>query len=192
MLSRHCNDLEQVVGIDEVNETWLNCETKYEGKIFDLKVGQAKLDDGTVAHREIVVHGGGVGVVPVLAKSVLLVRQFRIAVGKEILEIPAGRLEPGDSNETRALAELEEEVGYRAGRLVHVASCHCSPGFTSELDHIFLAFDLKKTEQNLGHDERVEIVELTFDHCKQMLDRCEFDDAKTIIGLRELFARGLA
>lgn len=175
-----------------MNETWLNCETKYKGKIFDLKVGEAKLDDGTLAHREIVIHGGGVGVVPVFADSVMFVRQFRIAVDKEVLEIPAGRLEPGDSKEQRARVELEEEIGYRAGRLVHVASCHCSPGFTSELDHIYLAFDLEKTEQNLGHDERVEIVELSFGQCRQMLDRCEFDDAKTIIGLRELFARGLA
>ena len=60
------------------------------------------------------------------------------------------------------------------------------------MDHIYLAFGLTKTQQNLEYDERVEIVELTFAQCREMLDRCEFDDAKTIIGLRELFARGFA
>lgn len=175
-----------------MHETWVNHETKYKGRIFDLQVGQARLEDGTVAHREIIIHGGGVGVVPVLGKRVLFARQFRIAVGGHVLEIPAGRLEPGESRENRARAELEEETGYRAERLVHVASCYCSPGFTNEMDHIYLAFDLSKTQQNLEHDERIEIVELTFDECRAMLDRREFNDAKTIIGLRELFARGLA
>ncbi|HRI87320.1 MAG TPA: NUDIX hydrolase [Candidatus Hydrogenedentes bacterium] len=173
-----------------MNETWVTRETKYEGRIIRLDVGQARLEDGTVAHREIVVHGGGVGIVPVIGDSVMLVRQFRIAVGKEVLEVPAGRLEPGESMENRARAELEEETGHRAGELIRVASCYCSPGFTNEMDHIFLAFDLTKTKQNLEHDERVEIVELDFDTCRRMLDNCEFDDAKTIIGLRELFARG--
>ena len=175
-----------------MHETWITRETRYEGRIINLEVGQARLEDGTVAHREIVVHGGGVGVVPVLNGKVILVRQFRIAVGKVVLELPAGRLERGESPESRALAELEEETGHRAGRLVHVASCYCSPGFTSEIDHIYLAFDLEKTKQNLEHDERVEVVELTFDECREMLDRCAFDDAKTVIGLRELFARGYA
>ncbi len=175
-----------------MNETWLDHEVKYQGRIFGLRVGQARLDDGTIVHREIVIHPGGVGVVPVLGDRVVLVKQFRIAVGKEVLEIPAGRLEPGESNEQRALAELKEETGFRADRLVHVASCYCSPGFTNEMDYIFLAFGLTKTAQNLEHDEHIEIVELTFDECKRKLDRCAFDDAKTIIGLRELFARGLA
>ena len=148
------------------------------------------LEDGMKATREIVLHGGGVGVVPVLEDRVILVRQYRIAVDKEVLEIPAGRLEPGDSEEMRARLELEEEVGYRAQRLVHVSTCYCSPGFTNERDVIFLAFDLEKTVQNLEQDERVEVVELDFARCKQMLDACAFEDAKTIIGLRELFARG--
>lgn len=173
-----------------MHETWVNHETKYKGRIFDLRVGEARLDDGTVAHREIIIHGGGVGVVPVLERRVLFVRQFRIAVGKLVLEIPAGRLEPGESKEDRARAELEEETGYRAGQLTHVASCYCSPGFTNEMDHIYLAFGLEKTAQNLEHDERIELVELTFDECRAKLDRREFDDAKTVIGLRELFARG--
>ena len=94
-----------------MHETWVERETKYKGRIFSLDVGKARLEDGTVAHREIVIHGGGVGVVPVFSDGVILVRQFRIATGKQVLEIPAGRLEPGESKEDRACAELEEETG---------------------------------------------------------------------------------
>ena len=173
-----------------MHETWLISETRYQGRIFSVKVGQARLEDGLVAHREIVIHGGGVGVVPVIDGHVIFVKQYRIAVEKYVLEIPAGRHEPGETPEHRANTELEEETGHRAGRLVHVASCYCSPGFTNERDEIYLAFELTKTQQNLEHDERVEVVTLPFEECKRKLDALEFDDAKTIIGLRELFVRG--
>lgn len=172
-----------------MKETWLNHRIAYEGRIFSVRNGQARLEDGTEAYREIVVHGGGVGVVPVFDDRVILVRQFRIAAGKTVVEIPAGRLEPGESPEHRARVEIEEEIGYRAGRLEHVASCYCSPGFTNEIDHIYLGFDLEKTRQQLEHDERIQLVEVTLAEVERMLDRLEFDDAKTIIGLRELLAR---
>ena len=169
-------------------ETWIRSKTIHQGPIFAVRTGEARLDDGTVVHREIVEHEGGVGVVPVVGDRVLLVRQYRIACGKAVLEIPAGRVEGGEDIGHRARCELEEEVGYRAGRLVHVARCHCSPGFTNELDHIFLAFDLEKTQQNLEFDERIEIVELPIADIEDKLEQLEFDDGKTIIGLRELLA----
>ena len=107
-------------------ETWLNPKMVFEGKIFSVKVGEVRLDDGSLARREIVLHRGGVGIVPILNDEVLLVRQFRIAIGRPILEIPAGRLEEGEEPEHRAKVELEEEIGYRPGRLVYVASCYLS------------------------------------------------------------------
>jgi len=119
---------------------------------------------------------------------VILVRQFRIAVGHEVLEIPAGRLEGDEDPEHRGRRELEEEIGYRARRMVLVASCYCSPGFTNERDYIYLAFDLTKTEQNLEFDERIELVRVPLDEIEPRLGRLEFDDAKTIVGLRELQA----
>lgn len=172
-----------------MKETWLNSELIHEGPIFRIRKGRVRLEDGTESYREIVEHGGGVGVVPVLEDRVILVRQFRAAVNADVLEIPAGRLEPDDDPERRAHTELEEECGYRAGRLEHVASCYCSPGFTNERDEIYLAFDLTKTEQRLEFDERVEIVEIPIAELEARLKRLEFEDAKTIIGLRELLAR---
>jgi ADP-ribose pyrophosphatase len=172
-----------------MKESWIQNHSVYEGRIFSVRNGQVRLEDGTEAYREVVVHGGGVGVVPVLDDRVILVRQFRIAAGKVVVEIPAGRLEPGESPEHRARVELEEEIGYRAGRLERVASCYCSPGFTNEIDHIYLGLDLEKTRQQLEHDERIELVEYSLAEVERMLYRLEFDDAKTIIGLRELLAR---
>ena len=171
-----------------MKETWLHSELVHQGPIIRVRTGRIRLEDGTEAYREIVEHSGGVGIVPVLNDRVILVRQFRVAINAEILEIPAGRLEPGDTPEQRAHTELEEECGYRTDRLVHVASCYCSPGFTNERDEIYLAFDLTKTGQRLEFDERVELVEIPLAELDDRLARLEFDDAKTIIGLRELQA----
>ena len=167
-------------------ETWIECDTKFRGNIIEVRAGTARLEDGHVAPREVVVHGGGVGIAPLLGDCVLLVRQYRIAVGHTLLELPAGRLEPGEEPAYRAAIELEEEVGYRPGRLVHVASCYASPGFTNERDHIYLAFDLERTAQRLEQDERVEVVRLSLDEVARGLEERRFDDGKTIIGLREL------
>jgi ADP-ribose pyrophosphatase len=148
-----------------------------------------ELDSGERAPREVVLHGGGVAVVPVLDDEVLLVRQYRVATGEEVLELPAGRLEGPESPEKRAHAELEEEVGYRAGRLELVAACYCSPGFTNEKDYIFLAFDLTETAKRPEWDENLELVRVPVAEVEQRLRDLAFNDAKTIIGLRELLAR---
>jgi ADP-ribose pyrophosphatase len=168
-------------------ERWEESACIYRGKIIAVRVGKARLEDGTSVIREVVEHSGGVGVVPLVDGKVVLTRQYRISTGKHILELPAGRLEGDEDPEYRARIELAEEAGYRAGRLVHVASCYCSPGFTNEMDHIYLAFDLERTEQRLEFDERIEIVELPLAESERMLDEGAFEDAKTIIGLRELF-----
>ena len=167
-------------------EIWTKKDTLYKGKIISLEVGDVLLDDGHSATREVVLHPGGVGVVPVLDGHVLLVKQFRIAIERDIVEIPAGRLEPNEGPEHTARRECIEEIGYEVGDLVHVASCYCSPGFTSEMDHIYLAFDLKETVAQPEHDERIELVKYRIDELESRLAHGEFDDAKTIIGLQGL------
>lgn len=169
-------------------ETWLRSERIYTGKIINLQTGQVRLDDGVEAFREVVEHPGGVGVVPCLGESVMLCRQYRIAVGKPVLEIPAGKLEPGDAPEHRARVELEEETGLVAARIVPAGRFYPSPGVLSETIHLFLAFDLARTAQKPEDDERIELVELPLDEAKRRLTANEFDDAKTIIGLYALLA----
>jgi len=170
-------------------ETWIDVETIYTSKILSLKTGTVRLDDGMVAERVVVDHPGGVGVLPIVDGCAVLVKQFRIAVEDYVLEIPAGRLEPGDSPETRARAELVEEAGLRGGRLEKIAACYCSPGFTNELDHLFLAYDLERGEAQPEVEERIELVEITADQAGTMLDQFEICDAKTVIALREWLNR---
>jgi len=167
-------------------EQWIERETVFEGVIFDVHCGRVRLDDGVEARREMVEHGGGVGVAPFDGERVYLVRQYRICIDDYILEIPAGRLEPGEDPMSAGLRELEEEIGKRAGELVPLGHYYVSPGFTSERDYLFLGLDLTDTEQNLEHDERVEIVPMTLDEVEARLQDFAFPDMKTTISLRAL------
>ncbi len=169
-------------------ETWVRRETMYQGKLVTLCRGSVRLDDGRQALREVVEHPGGVAIVPFSGDTVVFVRQFRVAVGKDMLEVPAGKLEGNEEPEHRARAELEEETGYRAGRLVPAGHFYPSPGFLTEKLHVYLALDLERTAQRLEWDEAIEVVELSIEDVRRRLAAHIFDDAKTIIGLHALLA----
>ena len=169
-------------------ETWIRQEERYRGRVVSLWVGEVRLDDGSAATREVLRHPGGVGIVPVVGDSVVLISQFRIAIGREILELPAGKREAGEDPEACARRELEEEVGYRAGRMVRAATYYSSVGFVDEQMHVFLAFDLEKTSQRPDRDERIRPVVLSPEEVRRGLEDQRFEDSKTIIGLRELLA----
>ncbi len=169
-------------------EVWISKQKKFEGVIFSVVQGHAQLDDGSLVSREMVEHHGGVAVVPVLGNDVVLIRQYRIAIGETILEIPAGRLEGDEMPEVRARAELEEEIGCRAGELVLAHRYFSTAGFTNERMFVYLAFDLEKTARKLEFDERIEVVTVPIGDVPGMLAEGEIEDAKTIIGLRALLA----
>ena len=137
----------------------------------------------------MVVHDGGVAVVPLLGNTVLLIRQFRIVVGRALLELPAGRREGEEDPAHRAALELEEEIGYRPGGLTLLSEYYSSAGFTNERMHIYLGVDLTPVPRRPEPDEEIEIVPVPLSEVRRMLDAGEFEDAKTIIGLRELLAR---
>lgn len=170
-------------------ERWVRNEVIYDGDVVRLKVGGAELDDGTPVQREVVEHSGGVAVVPLLDDRVVLVRQYRIAIGKDLLEIPAGRLEPNEDPAIRAAAELEEEVGYRAGSMSLLSTFYPSPGFCDQIDYLYLATDLEKTVARPEFDERIEIVTMTLGELRELITTGkETLDAKTLIGVYALFA----
>jgi len=169
-------------------ETWIDSRRVYEGRIVSVRTGNVRMDDDTVAFREVVEHPGGVGVAPYHDGKVILVRQYRVAVGRDVLEIPAGKLEDGDQDtETRGRCELEEETGYRAGRMVYAGSVYASVGYTSERIHLYLAFDLERVGQRLESDECIEIVEVTLSEAERLISTNDLKDAKTIIALQALF-----
>jgi len=170
-----------------MKEEWVESELLYKGKVVSLRVGQATVNGGTTALREVVVHPGGVAVVPVLDDKVLLVRQYRIAVGAEVLEIPAGKLEGPEDPEHRGRRELEEETGYRAGTFISAGSVYASVGYSSEEIHLFLAFDLESVGQSLEFDEDIEVVAVPLEEARRDLAANAFKDAKTVVGLHALF-----
>ena len=169
-------------------EVWRESRLVYEGKVVNLRVGEVTLDDGTPAYREVVEHKGGVCILPFTGTSVVLVRQFRIALGEYVLEAPAGKVEVDDVNPAaRAADELEEECGYQAGQIIDAGFIYASVGYCSERIHNFLALDLVKTERRLDPEERIELVEIPLDEVHGMLARREIPDGKTIVILHALF-----
>jgi ADP-ribose pyrophosphatase len=169
-------------------ETWVNRETMYRGRIFRVDAGTARLDDGLEVKRDVIVHPGAVAVVPVIGDGVALVRQYRIAIEREMLEIPAGRLEPGDTPEGRARIELAEEAGFAAGRLAPAGRIYPSVGILSECIHLFLAFDLAPETREADADERIEVVHVPIGEVRRRLREHAFEDAKTVAGLYALLA----
>ncbi|GAB4426189.1 MAG: NUDIX hydrolase [Chloroflexi bacterium OHK40] len=164
-------------------ETWVERERIFSGPIFSVATGRARLADGQTARRDVVEHRGGVGIVPVQDGRVLLVRQYRIAAGRELLEIPAGLREVGEAPEATAARELAEELGYAAGRLVPLGSYYSSPGFTDEQTHLFLALDLRPVTGTPDWDERLHAEERRLDDVPAMLAAGEILDGKTLVGL---------
>lgn len=159
-------------------------EILYNGRILDLARETHRMPDGREARFEVVQHPGGAAALPILPDGrLILIRQFRPAIEDYILEIPAGRLEPGEDGATCVARELQEEIGYRAGRLEKLGEIYSSVGFCNELIHIFLARDLQPVERALEPDEFIEPQLMTLDEALAQLDRGRLQDAKTRVAL---------
>lgn len=170
----------------------LSVNSIFEGRIISLAVEQHALPDGRSACFEIVRHPGGAAVLPVLADGrIVLIRQLRPAVGGMVLELPAGRLESGEPPADCAWRELQEEVGYRPGRLEKLGEMLPSVGFCNERIHLYLASELEAVPQALEHDEFLDILILSLDEALVRLDRGEIPDGKTALALL-LYARRLS
>ncbi|MGB2960045.1 MAG: NUDIX hydrolase [Bacteroidota bacterium] len=162
-------------------------ETLYSGKMVDLVVDQVRYPSGKTGVREIVRHPGGSAVVPLLDDgTVLFVRQLRYPLEKEILELPAGKLEPGEDPREAASRELEEETGYTVGRLQKLSSIYTSPGFCDEELHIFLATGLVRSVGGPRREEgefSMTTQTVSLPEALAMIERGEIQDGKTIVGL---------
>jgi len=156
---------------------------------FRLKLEReaVRLPNGQQVELDIVRHPGASAVVPfVSVDEVLLIRQFRHAAGGSILEVPAGKLDPGDTPEACAARELEEEAGRRAGRLEKLGWIFTTPGFTDEVIHLFAAYDLEPVPTRHERDEVIELVPLRLSTALDLIWRGELHDAKSALAL--LFA----
>jgi len=157
----------------------------YDGRILNFRVDEVSIENGKVASREIVEHRGAAAIVPILeGGNVILVRQYRYAVSSELLEIPAGTLEPGEEPTDCAKRELEEETGYTCHSIAKVLECFVAPGYSTEKIHIYLAKGLTKTQTRLEEDEKITIDTVPFETALAKIRSGEIQDAKTIAGLQ--------
>lgn len=156
----------------------------FRGRIFSVTEDRVRLEDGEESRREIVHHHGGVAVLALDEEGkVLLVRQFRYAFGQELLELPAGKVEPGEAPEVCGRRELEEECGYKAGSFELLSVLYPTVGYCSEVIHIYLARDLVPCGQRLDEGEFLSLERLPLEEALQMVLAGEVPDAKTQIGL---------
>src|SRR6185503_15098928 len=150
----------------------------YTGVVVNLNVDTVTLPNGLTVDLEVVRHPGAAAVVPLKDDgTVILIRQFRHAAGGFIYEIPAGKLHPGEDPRVCAARELEEEIGYRAGKLELLSSIFTAPGFTTG-------------RQQLDRDEVLEVVEMPLLEAIRMIETGAIRDAKSIVGLQAVYLQG--
>lgn len=164
-------------------EETLKSETAFDGKLVKVRTDTVRLPGGKTTTREIVVHSEVVGILPVLEDGrIVFVRQFRKAAEGILLEVPAGGIDDGENAEDAVRREMVEETGYRVGALEHLYSFYTSPGFTTELMHLYRATNLTPGQPTEETDQ-IEVELLTPEDAMRRLQSGEIQDAKTIIAL---------
>lgn len=176
------------------NDARISSTRLYEGKIFKLDLDRVRFPDGSEGEMAIVRHPGASAIVPFLSDpdgedpDLLLLRQYRYAAGGYLYEIPAGRLDPGETPLECAHRELREETGCTAESVEEMCAPLMTPGFADERIHIFLATGLTRGDTAYEADEFAEVEVVRLSRVLSMIERGEIVDAKTIVGI--LFAAG--
>jgi ADP-ribose pyrophosphatase len=156
----------------------------YDGRVVKLRVDTLEVASGSNVRREVVEHPGAVVIVPEDAQGrILFVRQYRYAVGRDLLELPAGTLEHNEAPEVCARRELEEETGHSAGDLQALGSFYTAPGFCTEHMHVFAARALTEASAAHDDDEDISVEPLSLEEALGRIDGGEIVDAKSIAAL---------
>ncbi|MBZ0198769.1 MAG: NUDIX hydrolase [Ignavibacteriaceae bacterium] len=165
-----------------MNYTLDKSEVLFRGKVFDLKVDEITYDSGNKGIREVAIHSGGSVVVPVTNEGkIVLVKQYRYPFLKYMLEMPAGKLEKGEDPYLCAVRELEEETGYKAASVVKLGAIATTPGFCTEILHLYIATGLTPGNHNREEGEAtMKVFEYSFDEVENLIAAGELYDAKSI------------
>ena len=170
--------------MSDLKEYKLSSEIIHQGRFLDVRRDDVRLPNGKTTTREWINHPGAACIVPILPDGqIVLIRQYRYPVLQEMIELPAGKLDPGESPEECAKRELEEEIGYKTSKLTYLTHIHPAIGFASEKMWLYLAEELVKTERNTDHDEFVELIPATVANAVSMVWERKITDVKTIIGI---------
>ncbi len=170
---------------------WIKQKTKrysrkniYSGYCFDLVVDDVLWPNQKRLKRDLIIHPGISVIVPLVDKNhVILIRQFRYGAGRILWEIPAGTIDGGESALSCAKREIEEEIGFRARQWKKITSFFASPGFNTEIIHVFLASGLYKTKSRLEDDELLEAHIFSLKEAVRMVKTCKIRDAKSLVPL---------
>ena len=172
------------------DEKTVKRKTIYRGKVIDVERQSVILVNGNTAEREIIRHSGGACMVAVDdLMNIYLVRQYRKAIDRETIEIPAGKLEKDEDPYECAVRELKEETGLMAGRVSKLGHIYTTPGFCDEVLHIFLAEDLVQAENDPDPDEFVSCERYPIIRCLEMIENGEICDSKTIVAILRMARR---
>ena len=156
----------------------------YAGKVLSLDLDEVEEPGGVHTRREVVRHSGSVAVLAIQDDGkIVLVRQYRYPVDAFVWELPAGRLDDGESPEQAAQRELQEEIGFKAGQLQKMAFFHTTPGFCDESMHVFRATGLVASKAQGDEDERIEVQAFTLSDLEAMIDRGEIREGKTLVAI---------
>ena len=166
---------------DELLETKVEGERLFSGAVFDLEVDRVKLPNGRIATRELIRHKGAVAIVPLFPDGTVAVEeQFRYAVGRIMIEIPAGKLDaPDEDREAAARRELREETGLTAGKLICLGDYFGSPAIVDERITLYLATELSEGERDLDDDEFLSVKRIPLEELTDAIVRGEITDGKT-------------
>ena len=172
-----------------LTEKMLKTELKYRGRIINVKVDEVELPSGNKSFREVVEHPGAVAVIAQdAAERLILVRQYRYPAGENLLEIPAGKIDPGETPENCARREMEEETGYSVEKLELLSRIYTTPGFSNEVIYIYRGYDLQYTGIPAGsgdadEEENLLPVLLGKQEAVNKIKSGEITDAKTIMAI---------
>ncbi|MDD2414432.1 MAG: NUDIX hydrolase [Eubacteriaceae bacterium] len=173
----------------DLYEKTLTSKTLYNGRILNLRQETIQLPDGSQALREIVDHKNGVGVLPIQGDCIVFVKQFRIAIHSELLEIPAGLMEDGENPEETATRELQEEIGLKPLNLKYYGRIWPTPGCCNELTHLFIASRFEELPLEQDDDEFIQLVKIPVRTVKALYLNGYFTDAKTACILGYYFSQ---
>lgn len=156
----------------------------YKGKIINLRLDNAFYGDGTRRNIEVVEHPRAVVIIPVTSqKKIIFIKQYRKVIDNILIELPAGLLEKNETPFACAQRELQEEVGFKANKMISLSGFYTSPGFCTEYIHIFIAKDLEKSQLSQDEDEAIDPLEISLEKATEMITNHEITDGKSIVSI---------
>ncbi len=171
----------------DLQEKVIKSRHAFQGKILNVRVDQVELPDGSSSEREVVEHPGGVTIIPVTPEEkIMMVRQYRIATEEVLLELPAGKIDGQESAEEAARRELKEETGYYGGDFQHLFDFYTSPGYSSELLHLYLAENIHQGKREPERGEFLKTEKISIERIPGLIFSGKIEDSKTIVGLLAL------